>query len=170
MGKIIVGFLAVLILAVSGCGVKISPLSPELNQKINNQDGKIDDIKNNQNGIITEIGKIRNQSDLNARDIHDAQQGLMNVKGQENNGIQILQGDGALVMVFSLITIAMMLIFYYRSKSIKSDKTTNILAQQIALHDDQQLNDKVFMAALNTDVESNVYHAIVKNQLMHNKN
>lgn len=169
MGKIINGFLVILMLVVSGCSAKLSPLSPELDQKINNQDGKIDDIKNNQNGMMLELGKVRNQNDLNARDIHDAQQGLLNIKGQENNGVQILQGDGALTMVFSLITIAMMLVFYYRSKSIKSDKTTDILAQQIVLHDDEHLNDKVFMAALNTDVESNVYHAIVKNQLIHNK-
>lgn len=149
---------------LSGCG-RISPLSPELDQKIDNQDGKIEDIKNNQNGLMLELGQIRNENDLQARDIRDAQQGLINLKGNENSGIQILQGDGALILVFALGTIGMMLIFYYRTKYIKSEKTSEILAQQIALYDDTDLDDKVFMAALNTDVESDVYHCMVKNQL-----
>ena len=164
MNKIIFSLFAVVALITSGCG-EFSPLSPRLDQKINNQDGKIDELKNNQNGIMTEIGKIRNENQLTAKELRDAQQGLINMKGNDNSGVQILQGDGALIMVFSLCVIGMLLVFYYRTKSIKSEKTADIFAQQIALHNDTDLNDKVFMAALNTDVEHNVYHAMVRNQL-----
>lgn len=165
MNKFIFSLLSVAAMIISGCSARFSPLSPELNQRLNNQNGKIEELKNNQNGIINEIGKIRNENELNARDIRDAQQGLINMKGNENSGIQILQGDGALVMVFSICVIGMMLIFYYRSKFVKAEKTSDILAQQIALHDDLDLNNKVFMAAINTDVEDNIYHTIVKNQV-----
>lgn len=160
-------FLGIIILSFlffTGCA-KISPFNPELKQKIENQNGEIEDIKNNQNGLMLELGKVRNENELQARDIRDAQQGLVNLKGNENSGIQILQGDGALILIFALGTIGMMLVFYYRTKYIKSEKTTEILAQQIALYNDADLDDKVFMAALNTDVESNIYHTMVKSQL-----
>jgi hypothetical protein len=87
------------------------------------------------------------------------------LKGNDNSGVQILQGDGALIMVYSLCVIAMLLIYYYRTKLVKSEKTAEIFAQQIALHNSVDLNDKVFMAALNTDVEHDVYHAMVRNQV-----
>lgn len=145
-------------------GCNINPLSPRLDQRLDNTDGKIEDIKNNQDGIMLELGKIRNQSELNARDIRDAQQGLINLKGNENSGVQILQGDGSLMLIFSLSVIGMILTFYYRNKSLKAEKTNEIFAQQVALHNDLDLENKIFLAALNTKVEKNIYHLMVKNQ------
>lgn len=147
---------------IAGCNV--SPFSPKLNQKINNQDGQIEDIKNNQNGIMLEIGKLRQQNDINARDIENAQQGLVNLRGSNNSGIQILSGDGGLLVVCFFGTLSILLILHYRNRATKSEKSAEILAQQIALHDDSNLDDKVFLSALNSPVESDIYHLMVKSQ------
>lgn len=150
-------------LTFSGCA-RISPLSPNLDQKIDNQDGKIEELKNNQNGLMLELGKIRQQSEINARDIENAQQGLINLRGSNNSGVQILSGDGGLLIAFLTLMGGIMTIWYYRQRAIANEKTATILAQQIALYNDTDLNDQVFLSAMNTDVEENVYHLMVKSQ------
>lgn len=140
---------------LTGCGNKISPLSPEFRQDLQNQNGQIEDIKNNQNGIMAEMLKLRQQTEINSRDIKSFQQGVFNWN---------IEGDGPLILIFALITIAMLLIYHYRVKAIKQEKAAKILAQQIALHDDQELRDKVFLAALNTEVEKDVYHLLKKSK------
>lgn len=147
---------------VSGCA-RLDPLSPELKQELDNRDGQIEDIRNNQNGLMLELGKIRQQNDINARDIANFQQGLIN-RNNENNGVQILQGDGALVMVFAIAVVAMLLIYHYRTQAVKNKKTAEILAQQIAGYNDIMLDDSVFMAAMNTEVEKDVYDLMIKCQ------
>jgi len=164
--KILTHLLLVFLLTTSiGCA-KISPFSPKMQQRLNNTDGKIEDIRNNQNGVMLELGKIRQQQEINARDIENTQQGMINLRGMNNSGIQILSGDGGLVVFSVIIIAAMILVYYYRSKANKSEKTAGILAQQIALQEDQSLDDRVFLSALNTNVESDVYHLMVKNQTL----
>lgn len=143
--------------------MRISPLSPEMQQRINNQDGQIEDIRNNQNGFMLELGKLRNQTDINARDIGNMQQGLINQSNQ-NSGVQILQGEGPIVMMFALGTIAMLLIYHYRTRAVRGEKVVELLSDQIALYDDVHLDNNVFMSALNTNVEDDVYHAMIKSQ------
>lgn len=159
--------ISLLFAIITGCNV--SPFSPKLNQKINNQDGQIEDIKNNQNGIMFEIGKIRQQNEINARDIENAQQGLINLRGSNNSGVQILSGDGGLLIVCFFSTLAIVIIFHYRQRATKSEKSAEILAQQIALYDDSDLDDKVFLSALNSPVESDIYHLMVKSQAITGK-
>lgn len=146
----------------TGCA-DISPLSPKLDQKIDNQDGQIEDIRSNQNGLMLELGKLRNQTDVNARDIGNMQQGVINQSNQ-NSGVQILQGEGPLILAFALGTIAMLLIYHYRTKAAKNEKVVELLSDQIALYDDVNLDNEVFMAALHTDVEGDIYRSIVKSQ------
>jgi predicted PurR-regulated permease PerM len=157
--------ISIMILAIPGCG---GLLSPRLQEQIDNQDGKIEDIKHNLNGIIVEMGKLRNESEIHARDLDNFQQGLMNIKAQissnENSGIQILQGDGALMMIFGLGAIGIISAFYYRERARKSKKSANMLAQAIAGQCDTNLDDEVFRRAMNTDVEKEVYHLMVRNQ------
>lgn len=156
--------LAICAVFLTGCG-KFSPLSPNLKQQLHNQNGQIEELKNNQNGLMLDIGKLKQITDINARDIENYQQGLLNMKNShDNSGVQILQGDGALIVVFALGTIAMLLIYHYRSKAIQHEKTASILAQQIANYGDEDLDNKVFMSALNSDVEENIYHLMVKCQ------
>jgi hypothetical protein len=154
---------ALLLVGLVGCGNKLSPLSPELTQKLNNQDGKIDEVKNNQNGLMLELGKLRQSSEVHARDIANYQQAIVALKDSHNNaGVQILQGDGAMIMVFAILVIALLLVYHYRTKAVKHEKTAEMLAQQIG-HDTNMAN-RVFMAALDSEVEENVYALVAKNQ------
>jgi len=164
MKRILAIFAILATLTLSGCG-RFTPLSPELKQDLQNQNGKIDDIKNNQNGIMMDLLNMRNQNDINARDIQNLQNGLLNYnRNNQNSGVQILQGDGALVAVFAVVVIGMLLVLYYRSQALKNQKTAEIMAQQIANYDDVNLNDNVFVAALNSPVEDQVYHLMIKSQ------
>lgn len=150
------------LLFFSGCA-NISPLSPELRNDIDNQDGQIEDIRNNQNGLMLELGKIRNQTDINARDIGTFQQGAFN-KSNQNSGVQILQGDGGLILVFALGTIALLLVYHYRTRAVKNEKVVSILSDQIAMYDDVNLDNEVFLSAMNTSVEEDVYGHMLKSQ------
>tara|TARA_Y100000034_G_scaffold136518_1_gene213543 strand:+ start:5147 stop:5659 length:513 start_codon:yes stop_codon:yes gene_type:complete len=159
--------IGVLCLAFTGCN--LSPLSPDLDNQIQNQDGKIEELKNNQNGIIAEVGKLRQESSIIARDLENVQQGLLNINAHlssnENSGVQILQGDGALMMIFGLGTIFIISTFYYRSRGQKAEQTASMLAQAIARYDDVNLNNEVFATVMNTDVEKEVYQLITKSQV-----
>lgn len=145
---------AILTALTTGCG-KISPVSPELRQDLQNQNGQIEDIKSNQNGLMLELGKIRQQNEINTEKLDSFQQGAINIRNQ---------GDGLLIMIFAVATVAMILVYHYRTESLKHEKAADILAQQIAMHKDDELNEKVYLAALNTDVEKQVYRIMKKNQ------
>ena len=134
-------------------------------QEIDNQNGKIDDISNNTNGIMLDLLKLKNEQQILQRDVENFQQGLINLSNRnENQGIQIFQGEGGMVIGFALVTIAMLLIYNYRTKAIQNQKAAELMAQQIVLHDDENLKDNVFKAAMYTDTETNVYHLITKQQ------
>lgn len=154
MSRSILPIFASLLLLTAGCG-KISPISPELKQDIENQGGQIDDLRNNQNGLMIELGKVRQQNEITAEKIDNFQQGAINIRNT---------GDGLLVLIFAVAVVAMILVYHYRTESMKHAKTADILAQQVALHDDNELNEKVYMAALNTEVETQVYKVMQKNQ------
>jgi hypothetical protein len=153
---------ALIALSLSGCAV--SPLSPRNRQDIENQNGKIEDLRNNQNGFMLDLIKMRNEQQITAGEIKNLQQGLIN-QNNENSGIQIFQGDGGLLVGFGILVVLIMVIAHYRSQAVKNQKTAEILAQQIALYDDADLDNEVFMAALNSEVEEDIYHLIVKHQL-----
>lgn len=151
-----------------GCA-EISPLSPQLDQKIDNQDGQIDDIRNNQNGFMAEIMKLRTEQEIMAKEIGNLQQGLINNSNQ-NSGIQILQGDGGLIMIFAVVIIGMLLLYHYRSKFKESEKAANIIAQQVANYNDIDLENEIFLAAMNSEVEEKVYKLMVNNQAQNRHN
>ena len=152
------------LLFLSGCG----NLSPRLNPDIQNQDGVIEELKNNQNGIIAEIGKLKQQSQIHSEKLDNFQQGLFNLNAKlssnENSGIQILQGDGALLLVFGIATVFIIMVFYYKSKSDKNEQTADILAQSIVAYDDIGLENDIFTKAMNSNVEKEVYNLITDNQ------
>ncbi len=144
--------LLLLILAVSplvGCNT----LSPRLNEKFDNKNAKINGIESNQNALKLELARISNELGIQNSKIGEMQQGWANIKAgnNDNKGIQILQGDGPLILIFASITIGML--FYYVFESEKYKKTTNILATEIAKNKDPMLNHRVLLAAAHTDVE-----------------
>ena len=149
-------------LVLTGCG---SPFANRQRQEIDNQNGKIDDISNNTNGIMLDLLKLKNDQQITQRDVENFQQGLLNLSNRnENQGIQIFQGEGGMIIGFALVTIAMLLIYNYRTKAIQNQKAAEVMAQQIALLDNEELNENVFKAAAFTEAEGSVYHLISKQQ------
>lgn len=136
-------------------GCNFSPLSPSNKPNIRNN-GEIGDIKNNQNGMMAEILSLKNRLDLVARDIENLQNGIIN-SNNKNSGIQIFQGDGGLAVGFTIISVLIILIFNYKSKSDKYKKTAEIFGSQIKELKNQNLENKVFSMALEKNVEKNVY-------------
>ena len=155
-------FLALILLSFMGC----ANISPRNQPKIDNQNGKIDEIRNNQNGVMAEIGKLKQDSEITNSKLKEVQTGLLNlnaaVSRNENSGVQILQGDGALIFIFSIIVIGMLL-YSYRNRAMKSEKTSEILANEIAKFNDAGLNDNIIKAAMNSSSEKEVYHLLAKN-------
>lgn len=158
-----IALLAISIFGLAGC----ANINPRLDEKIDNQNGKIDSIKNNQNGIQADIGNIKKQQEVQNSQIKDVQDGYLNVKNQmfnkENSGVQILSGDSVLFMIFGLGLFGMVL-WHYRSMAKRNEQAANIMAAQIANSDNEELNDKVFRAAMFTDAEKDVYHLIMKHK------
>jgi len=152
------------LLLFPGCG----NLSPRINDRIENQDGVIEELKNNQNGIIAEIGKLRQESEIHAEKLDNFQQGLVNLNAKlssnENSGIQILQGDGALLLVFGIATVFIIMVFYYKNKSDKNEKAADVLAQSVVAYGDGELEDTVFINAMNSTAEKEIYHLITDHQ------
>lgn len=151
----------VIVLSVSGC----ANLNPRNNSPINNSDGQIDEIRNNQNGVMAEIGKLKQSAEIQNSQLKEVQNGLLNLNASlsrnENSGVQILQGDGALILVFSLAVIGMLL-YWYRDRAVKSEKTAEIMAKEIARFNDPVLNDNVLRAAVHTKSEGHVYHMLMQ--------
>ena len=142
-------FLVVLFgLFVTGCAN--GNFSPRNNPKINNEQGKIDEIKSNQNGVLAEIGKLKQDAQIMESQLKEIQNGLLNVNAMisrnENNGIQILQGDGSLIMVFCIGIFAIML--FYRNKYIAKEKSISIIAKEVSLFNNADLNEKILRAAM----------------------
>lgn len=152
-----------LMAGLSGC----ANLSPRNNPKIDNQNGKIDEIRNNQNGVMAEIGKLKQNAEIQNSQLKEVQNGILNlnttISRNENSGVQILQGDGALILVFSLAVIGMLL-YWYRDRAITSEKSAEVMAKEIARFNNPVLNDNILRAAMNSDSESHVYHLLMKSK------
>jgi len=148
------------LLLLSGC----SNFNPRNQPRIDNN-GKIEDMKTNQNGIIAEIGKLRQDVQVQNSKLKEIQNGMLNINAaisrNENTGVQIIQGDGALIFVFSIIVIAMLL-FWYRDRAVKSEKTAEVMAKEIAKLNDPELNDAILKEAIKTNNAKQVYSLLKK--------
>lgn len=133
--------LAFFCLVSSGCG-NLSPrdnLNPKSNQNINNENGKIDHIETNQNAI----------------------KGSIESKTTNNGGVQILQGDSGLILIFGIIAIICVTVYFYQ-RSLRVEKINTILSDQIKSTNDPVLEENVLKAALYTNVEKEVYQLLTK--------
>ena len=157
MNKLII---AILMISTIGCA-NISPLSPRNNNKINNQNGTLEDIKNNQNGVMADLANVRSKLELMARDVENIQQGFMN-SNNKNYGIQIFQGEGGLIAGVALLAVLGILVLNYRSKAQKYKKTAEIMGREIKGLKNKDLENNIFMAALSDKVEENVYNILRK--------
>lgn len=141
--------------------------NPKLQQQLDNQNGKIDEIRNNQNGVSAEIGKLRQSADLQNSQLKEVQQGMLNfntaLSRNENSGVQILQGDGPLIVVFGLGVIGMLL-YYFHGRAVKAEKTSEILMGEIVRSENPMLETNILRAALHTNSEAQVYHLLKKHK------
>ena len=139
--KTLTAVLMVLVL-FSGCA-NFNPKS-----RINNSNGKINDINNNQNGMMLELGKLKQDTEVLNSKLKEIQNGLVNlnmaISRNENTGVQILQGDGSLFLVFSCI--ALVCIFYFKNRD--DEDTMKILAEKIMESQDENLQESVVDAAM----------------------
>jgi len=139
--KTLTSLLIVLVL-FSGC-TNFNPKS-----RINNSNGKINDINNNQNGMMLELGKLKQDAEILNSKLKEIQNGLLNlnmaVSRNENTGVQILQGDGSLFLIFSCV--ALICIFYFKNKD--NEDTIKIFAEKIMESPDENLQESVVDAAM----------------------
>ena len=162
MKRIFLTLLAVFSLWLGGC----ARINPRLDQKIDNQNGKIEELKNNQNGVMLELGKVRQQAEIQNSQLKEVQQGMINlntaVSRNENSGVQVLQGDGPMVLIFGLGVVALIL-YHYRQRAIQSEKAVEIMAAEVARFNNPELNDGILRAAMYTDSEKHIYRLLTKN-------
>lgn len=145
--------LTFLSLFLTGCG----NLSPRHDQKIDNSDGKIEEMKSNQSGIMSEINALKQRADIQDSKLDKIQQGMFNWQSNhENTGVQILSGSGGLIFGIIGVLIVGVIALHYRSVAKMQEQTANILAQSISQLNDETLNNAVYQKAINTAVEENV--------------
>lgn len=141
--------LLIIALILSGCNM--SPLSPSNRQIIRNN-GDVGDIKNNQQGIMLELANLKNRMDIMAQEIENLQNGFIN-HNNKNNGVQIFQGDGGLLVGLSCIAILGIVAFNYKMKSERYKKTAEIFGKKIKNMNDPMLKDELLLGALENKVE-----------------
>lgn len=151
---------------LTGC----ANFNPRNNPKIQNQNGKIEDIKTNQNGMMIELGQVRQELSAQNSKLKEIQSGLVNINSaisrNENTGIQIIQGDGALIFIFAIIVIGMFL-FYYRDRAIKSEKTSELMAREIARFNSVKLETEILSTAAEENKAKDIYE-LIKQRLQEN--
>lgn len=154
-------FFIVLLVVITGC----QNFSPRSQPNIENPGGQIDEINSNQNGIMAEIGKLKQEAQLLNSQLKEVQNGLVNlnmaISRNENSGVQILQGDGSLIMIYSLAIMGMLL-YWYRDRAVKGEKTAEILAAEVAKLNDPFINDNILRNAMENKCEQHVFRLLTE--------
>lgn len=154
--------IAFVLLFSSGCG----NLSPRLNNRIDNAEGKIGNLENMANSLKAEIAKLQTQTEIQSEKISQLQQGLANFQSNnENYGVQILSGPGGIMLSLFGVMALVLIALHYRKQSIVNEKTATILAQTLAASRDPVLEEEAFKAALHTEAEEKVLNLL--NQFKH---
>ena len=116
---------------------------------------------------MAEIGKLKQNAEIQNSKLKEVQNGMLNLNAaisrNENSGVQILQGDGSLILVFSLCVIGMLL-YRFHDRAVTSEKSADIMAKEVIRFNNPILNDNILRAAMNSNSEQQVYHTLVKHQ------
>lgn len=137
-------------------GCNVSPLSPRINNKNN---GEIQELKNNQNGLMLDLIEIEQKQKLIMEKLETLQQGFIN-QNNKNYGVQIFQGEGGLLAGFGIFSILILSVFHYRKSAKENEKTAQLLASQIKSQNNKELIDEVYLSALNTGIEKKIYELL----------
>ena len=150
-----------IVTGICGCG----NLSPRQQQQIDNQNGKIGEIENLANSVKVELGNLKTQNDIQDSTIGQMQQGMVNMQSNyQNSGVQILSGPGGIIITILAILASSIIAMHYRSVAKVQSKTSEILAQTIASHNNPELEENVFQAAMYTDAEENILKLMKKHK------
>lgn len=151
--------LAILSIILAATFTGCARFNPRLDAPVENN-GKIDDLRNNQNGIMAEIGKLQQNAEIQESVLKEVQNGILNlntaISRNENSGIQILQGDGSLILIFSIV-ICGMILYFYRDKAIRNEKLASLMAKEIAQFNDPKLNDNILRSATNKNCQKQIF-------------
>ena len=142
---------------LSGCamGNRFDPLSPR-NKNARDISGKLDEMKTNQDGIMLDLMKQHQESNLKAGRDAENQQGVVN-----------LSGDGAIIALIVMTVVIMggvICIVYYRTQAKIHEKAADILAHEVAVYDDANLDKQIYAAAMNSPAEKHVCHIMLREQ------
>jgi hypothetical protein len=140
-------------LAISGCN--FSPLSPSNKPNIKNN-GEIGDIKNNQNGMMTELLNLKNRLDVIAQEVENLQNGFIN-HNNKNSGIQIFQGDGGLAVGLSIVVILALIAANYKIRSDRYKKTAELFGEKIKELNNPDVEEKILRSAMAKRVEAEAF-------------
>jgi TolA-binding protein len=110
-----------------------------LEQKIDNQNGRIDRIESNQNAIRLAVEKRQEN---------------------HNTGLQVFQGDGGLLLALGVVAVVCSTGYFYHL-SARNEQIARMLADQIRAHRDPNLEEAVLKACMYTPVEKDVYRMVV---------
>lgn len=149
----------ILTLFIVGCGNLSPRFQPELREKIDNREGKIEEIENNQNSLKNEL-EIRDSK------LDKILNGIINDQNN-NSGFQIFSGSGGLLLGLVTIIFLFSIFFfmlYYQQKAKAAEKIADILAESIINQNNSDLEEEVFKAAMHTDVESKILDLVTKHQ------
>lgn len=149
------------LLTTQGCG----NLSPRQDPEINKNQGQIGEVENLANSNKADLGNLQSQAEIQNSKLDKIQQGLTNFQSaNENSGIQILSGQGGILISLVAVIIVCVIAVHYRGQAQQQGKVANMLAARIVECDDEELENDVFQAAMYTDVETNVLQLMKKHK------
>ena len=147
---------AIIASALLFVGCNVSPFSPVNRNRINNSGGEIGDTQSNQNGLMAEVMSLKNRLDVMARDVENLQSGLVNTNNR-NFGVQIFHGEGGLAAGVVIVVALAGLVAKYKFRGDRFKKTAEVFGEQIKKMNDENMEEKVFEAAIAKKVERDVY-------------
>lgn len=162
MKKLLFILMAVLLVTSLGCG-NLSPRNDGKMGRINNKKGKIDGLSEEMKNLQ---GSVNKELRVQAGKLDNLQEGMI-VSRKDNTGVQILQGDGVLVLVLALAMLATaggLGVLYYKNRFQKAEKATQLLANEVTMHNNLELEDKIFTAARHAGLHKEVLTPIVEAQ------
>jgi hypothetical protein len=150
--------IATMLASLTFVGCNVSPFSPANRHRIKNS-GEIGDTNTNQNGIMAEIMSLKNRLEVVARDVESLQNGFIN-SNNRNFGVQIFQGEGGLAAGVVIVVALASLAVSYKIRSDRYKKTAEIFGAQVRGMESEEVEERVFAAALADKVEKEVYRIL----------
>lgn len=152
-----------IILATIGCGNFSPRVQPKLDQRIDNQQGQIEEIESNQNSIKNEILKLNERLSITDSNLDRIQQGVFNIQD-----ISLFSGSGGLAIAAIFCFSGLLsIIIYYHIQVRKRDQIVDMFANTLVTQSikNPDITDDLLKAASYTKVESDILR-ILSNKIL----